>query len=111
VARALLPVLVPGAYVLTASNALLSHTVAMAVQSARLDRHELIVQRLPRQCSGTSFRLPKPVPLTFATRHSLAAWKGDRAVNRLIIEIAAKLDPDGGEAHLGPPTPAFGIFG
>jgi hypothetical protein len=38
------------------------------------------------------------VPLTFAARHSLAAWKGDRAVNRLIIELAEELDPDGGEA-------------
>jgi len=52
VARALLAVLVPGTYVLIASNALLSHTVAMAVQSAGLDGHELVVQRLPRQCLG-----------------------------------------------------------
>jgi hypothetical protein len=38
--------------VLIASNALLSHAVAMAVQSAGLDGHELVVQRLPRQCLG-----------------------------------------------------------
>jgi hypothetical protein len=35
--RALLPALVPGAHVLIASNALLSHSVAMAVQSAGLE--------------------------------------------------------------------------
>lgn len=47
------------------------------------------------------------MPLRFAG-HSLAARKRDRAVSRLIIEIAEELDHDGGGAYLGPPTPAFG---
>jgi hypothetical protein len=50
-ARALVPVLVPGTYVLIASNALLSHTAAMALQSAGVDGHELVVQRLPPSVS------------------------------------------------------------
>jgi DNA methylase len=50
-ARALPPVLVPGAYLLTASNALLSHTVAMAVQSAGLE-HRGKVTRLVHTMRG-----------------------------------------------------------
>jgi site-specific DNA-methyltransferase (adenine-specific) len=93
--RALLPVIVPGAHVLIASNGLLSHTVAMAVQSAGLEHRGKVTRLVHTMRGGDRPKyahkefpdvsvIPRSMhepwllfrkPLDGTIRHNLTRWK------------------------------------